>query len=148
MKPRLSIAVVLFQDFELLDVFGPLEMFGLLHENFELCLAAESGDIVASRQGPRSVVDQVFTDDRQYDILLVPGGNGTRRQVDNPILLDWLRQQSAGAQYVTSVCTGSALLATKIRATRVAASSVLGASMKSILALHIASSSFQFSRDS
>jgi transcriptional regulator GlxA family with amidase domain len=111
MKPRLSIAVVLFQDFELLDVFGPLEMFGLLHQNFELCLVAEDGDTVASRQGPRSVVDQVFADDRQYDILLVPGGNGTRREVDNPVLLDWLKQQSPGAQYVTSVCTGSALLA-------------------------------------
>lgn len=111
MKPRLSVAVVLFQDFELLDVFGPLEMFGLLHQNFELCLVAENGDIVASRQGPRSVIDQVFADDRQYDILLVPGGHGTRRQVDNPIMLDWLRQQSVGAQYVTSVCTGSALLA-------------------------------------
>ena len=111
MKPRLSIAVVLFQDFELLDVFGPLEMFGLLHENFELCLVAVNGDTVASRQGPRSVVDQVFADDRQYDILLVPGGHGTRQQVGNPVLLDWLRQRSSEAQYVTSVCTGSALLA-------------------------------------
>lgn len=111
MKTRLSIAAVLFQDFELLDVFGPLEMFGLLQENFELCLLAENGGTVASRQGPRSVVDQVFADDRQYDVLLVPGGHGTRRQVDNPVLLEWLRQQSAGAQFVTSVCTGSALLA-------------------------------------
>jgi len=111
MKTKRSIGVVLFHDFELLDVFGPLEMFGLLPEHFEIRLVAENGAIVASRQGPRSVIDHEFDDDHQFDILLVPGGMGTRQQVTNPMLLEWLRGQSAGAQYITSVCTGSALLA-------------------------------------
>jgi len=43
MTKRLSLAVVLFEGFELLDVFGPLEMFGLLPEQFEIFLVAESG---------------------------------------------------------------------------------------------------------
>ena len=111
MKSMRSIGVVLFPEFELLDVFGPLEMYGMAPESFEIHMVAERSGEVASKQGPRSVVEHVFADERQYDLLLVPGGRGTRVEVDNPRLLDWLRAQSAGAEYVTSVCTGSALLA-------------------------------------
>jgi transcriptional regulator GlxA family with amidase domain len=108
---RRSIGVVLFPDFELLDVFGPLEMFGLLPEHFKLCLLSENGGTVASRQGPESVVNYEFAKAPQQDILLVPGGMGTRQEVENPLLLNWLRQQASGAEFVVSVCTGSALLA-------------------------------------
>lgn len=111
MTDRLSIAGVLFDEFELLDLFGPFEMFGLLPEHFELRLVSENGDAVASAQGPASVVDFSFSDSPRFDMLLVPGGRGTRREVDNPVMLDWLRRQSQQASYVTSVCTGSALLA-------------------------------------
>lgn len=106
-----SIGIVLFQGFEILDVFGPIEMFGMYPENFEICLVAERDGEVASAQGPRSVVDHTFRDDIHYDVLLVPGGQGTRREVSNPAMLDWLTERSAKAQYVTSVCTGSAVLA-------------------------------------
>ena len=111
MNIKHRIGVVLFKDFELLDVFGPLEMFGLLPEHFEIHLVAEAGPLIASRQGPKSAIDHEFGDNYQYDILLVPGGMGTRQQVANPVLLEWLSKQSVGAQYITSVCTGSALLA-------------------------------------
>lgn len=106
-----SIGVVVFDEFELLDVFGPLEMYGMAPESFEIHMVAEKAGTVASKQGPRSVVDHDFGEERPYDILLVPGGRGTRTEVDNPALLEWLRTQSAAAEYVTSVCTGSALLA-------------------------------------
>ncbi len=106
-----SIGVVLFEEFELLDVFGPLEMYGMAPESFEIHMVAESGGEIASRQGPRSVVEHGFGEERQFDVLLVPGGRGTRAQIGNPRLLEWLRIQSMGAEYVTSVCTGSALLA-------------------------------------
>jgi putative intracellular protease/amidase len=105
-----TIGVLLFPEFELLDVFGPLEMFGMLDE-FSIRLVAEHERTVASTQGPRSVIDDLFADNRAYDILLVPGGRGTRREVDNPKLLGWLQTKAASAEYVTSVCTGSALLA-------------------------------------
>ncbi len=111
MKSTRSIAVVLFDEFELLDVFGPLEMFGMTPDSFEICMVAERAGEVASRQGPKSVVEHEFSDGRQYDILLVPGGKGTRKEVDNLPLLEWIRNQSSGAEYVTSVCTGSAILA-------------------------------------
>lgn len=106
-----SIGVVLFEGFELLDVFGPLEMYGIVPESFEIHMVAESGGDIASAQGPRSVVEHEFGEERQYDVLLVPGGRGARAEVENPRLLEWLRIQSMGAELVTSVCTGSALLA-------------------------------------
>ena len=106
-----SVGVLLFEGFELLDVFGPLEMLGMLDEDFAIRLVAESAPTVASNQGPRSVIDNHFADDRGYDVLLIPGGLGTRREVENPVLLDWLRKTAERAEIVASVCTGSALLA-------------------------------------
>ncbi|HVY98721.1 MAG TPA: DJ-1/PfpI family protein [Dongiaceae bacterium] len=105
------LGVLLFPDFELLDVFGPLEMFGLLDQEFEIRLVAEHGPDVASKQGPRSRIDDLIGDRRKYDMLLVPGGMGTRREVQNRELLDWLVEAAARAEIVASVCTGSALLA-------------------------------------
>lgn len=106
-----TIGVVLFPEFELLDVFGPLEMFGMLPEAFEIRLVAECGPLVASRQGPRSALDDTFDDDRDYDLLLVPGGRGTRRAVESEGFLGWLRRKAEAAEIVATVCTGSALLA-------------------------------------
>lgn len=106
-----TVGVLLFEGFELLDVFGPLEMLGMLHEDFAIRLVAEQAPQVASAQGPRSVIDDHFADDRAYDVLLVPGGMGTRREVENAALLRWLAQAAGRAEIVASVCTGSALLA-------------------------------------
>ena len=72
---------------------------------------AERSGTVASAQGPRSVVDQTFDDAGSMDLLLVPGGRGTRNEVDNEYLLGWLRSRSEVAEIVASVCTGSAVLA-------------------------------------
>jgi putative intracellular protease/amidase len=90
-----TIGVVLFADFELLDMFGPLEMFGAAPEHFDIRLVSENGGNVTSRQGPQSVVDHSFGDAPHLDILLVPGGQGTRREVDNEVMMSWLKR-SAG----------------------------------------------------
>lgn len=111
MPKVMTIAVVLFDGFELLDVFGPLEMFGNYPDIFKIIMVAETPGFVASAQGPQSKVEEVFSDDIQYDILLVPGGQGARVEVKNSVLLEWLTDQAKLAKYVTSVCTGSALLA-------------------------------------
>ena len=111
MGSKRTLGVVLFEGFELLDVFGPLEMFGLAADHFEIRLISESGGVVASRQGPKSVCDDSFQSAPEIDVLLVPGGIGTRREVNNPVLLNWLKERSQQAELVASVCTGSALLA-------------------------------------
>ena len=111
MRSKRTIGVVLFEGFELLDVFGPLEMFGLEADHFEIRLIAEHGGVVASRQGPKSVSDDSFQSAPALDVLMVPGGFGTRREVNNPELLAWLKTRSEQSELVVSVCTGSALLA-------------------------------------
>ena len=111
MTYKRTIGVVLFEGFELLDVFGPLEMFGLATDHFEIRLISENGGVVASRQGPKSVSDDSFQSAPAIDVLLVPGGTGTRREVDNPVLLEWLKARAQQAELVASVCTGSALMA-------------------------------------
>ena len=111
MRSKRTIGVVLFEGFELLDVFEPLEMFGLAADDFEIRLISEHGGVVSSRQGPKSVCDAAFGSSPALDLLLVPGGIGTRREVINPVLLEWLKTHSEQAELVTSVCTGSALLA-------------------------------------
>jgi transcriptional regulator GlxA family with amidase domain len=113
MAVRLTLGIVLFEDFELLDVFGPCEAYGSHHLDgaFELATVAAQAGRVASAQGPAAVADYSFEAAPRLDLLLVPGGIGTRREVSNPALLDWLRNRSTEARLVTSVCTGAALLA-------------------------------------
>ena len=106
-----TLGAVIFPGFELLDLYGPLEMFGLLPEQVEIRLVAETEAPIASGAGPRAVADDLFSAGRGYDLLLVPGGPGTRCEVSNETLLAWLRSQGEAASKVATVCTGSALLA-------------------------------------
>jgi transcriptional regulator GlxA family with amidase domain len=108
-----TLGVVLFPKFELLDVFGPLEMFGKLAEQsmIDIVMVAQRAGAVASAQGPAAVADRGFGDCPRLDLLLVPGGMGTRTEVDNPVLIDWLRARASDAEIAMTVCTGAALLA-------------------------------------
>lgn len=106
----INVGAVLFDGFELLDVFGPLEMFGMLGKRCEIrMLAAEPGS-VRSNQGPASVAESALAGDHALDVLLVPGGMGTRREMLNEPFLAELRRQCERARFVASVCTGSLLL--------------------------------------
>jgi transcriptional regulator GlxA family with amidase domain len=108
-----TVGALLFEGFELLDVFGPLEAWGMLAARGECTIVtvAETAGPVASFQGPRAVAEHSLATCPSLDVLLVPGGFGTRREVQNTTLLAWLRQRASEAQVVTSVCTGAALLA-------------------------------------
>jgi transcriptional regulator GlxA family with amidase domain len=106
-----SVGVLLFDRFELLDVCGPLEMFGVLPDRYHIALLAEVGGTVASTQGPKLAIDLTLSEADRFDLLLVPGGIGTRKEVENTVLLDWLRLQAERAERVATVCTGSGLLA-------------------------------------
>ena len=86
-------------------------MFGLMEDAPDIRIVAATAEPVASRQGPRSAVDATFADGAAFDLLLVPGGPGTRPGVEDADLLAWLAQATAASRLVTTVCTGSALLA-------------------------------------
>ncbi len=92
-------------------MFGPLEMFGLLSSEFEIRMVAENKGDVPSAQGPRTAVDETYETNGDYDLILVPGGRGTRTEVGNASTLSWLEKVEPKADFVLSVCTGSALLA-------------------------------------
>jgi putative intracellular protease/amidase len=107
----LKVAAVVFPGFELLDVFGPLELLGMLRERVSISMVAEYAEAVASSQGPKTVIDLPMSEVAALDVLLVPGGWGTRREVQNEHFLHLLLRLASQARFVTSVCTGSALLA-------------------------------------
>jgi putative intracellular protease/amidase len=109
--PARRLGVLLYPGFELLDVFGPLEMFGNLTGVIDVAVVAQNLGPVASAQGPAVNAEHDFSNCPRLDLLLVPGGLGTREQIDNQPLVDWLRERSEAAEVVMSVCTGSALLA-------------------------------------
>lgn len=108
---RREIATVLFDGFEVLDVFGPLEVFGLAGRRFNLTMLGPVAGPVRSAQGPAVVAHVAYRDAPRADIVLVPGGIGTRRLVSDVAFIEWLAEWAARAELVTSVCTGSGLLA-------------------------------------
>ena len=101
----------LFPGFELLDTFGPLEMFGNMPGAVDIVTVAQRKGPVRSGQGPSAMADYGFDDCPPLDLLLIPGGMGTRTEVDNAATLDWLRQRVPAAEVVMTVCSGTALLA-------------------------------------
>jgi transcriptional regulator GlxA family with amidase domain len=105
------LGVVLFPGFELLDVFGPLEMFGLLKGTVDITMVAQQPGHVSSAQGPEAVARYGFDDCPPLNLLLVPGGFGTRTEVENPHLLSFLRRRVPEVEIAMTVCTGTSLLA-------------------------------------
>lgn len=106
-----NVAVVLFDGFEVLDVFGPVELFSRLPDAYALSYIADRAGNVRSSQGIEVIAPESFDIANTPDIVMVPGGMGTRALVDDREFLNGLISFSAGADLITSVCTGSALLA-------------------------------------
>ena len=118
--PVRTVAVVLFERFTVLDVYGPVQAFascrvtrpdGSRHNFFKMFTVGAKAGPVSSGEGVATVADYAFEDAPPFDILLVPGGFGTRLVVNDEDWLTRLAATSRRAQITTSVCTGSALLA-------------------------------------
>jgi transcriptional regulator GlxA family with amidase domain len=106
-----TLGALLFQDFEVLDLFGPLEMFGNMPGQIEVVTVAERAGPVRSAQGPRVQADHGLSDCPRLDLLLIPGGIGTRAEVENARLTSWLRERAGQVEVMMTVCTGTSLLA-------------------------------------
>lgn len=103
--------VLLFDRFETLDVFGPVEILGSVPEIFKLNFISLKGGIVESSQNVR-VDTNLYTNEKNIEkILLVPGGIGTREKVDDNNFINFIENISNQSKYIISICTGSALLA-------------------------------------
>jgi len=114
------VGIVLFENVEVLDFCGPFEVFSVTRRNeekrreetspFEVLLVAEHPDPVIATGNMKVIPHETFKNCPRLDILVVPGGWGTRKERDNPVMLDWLRTRAAEVETLTSVCTGSMLL--------------------------------------
>ena len=117
---RKRVGIVLFDEIEVLDFCGPFEVFSTVRLNeakrreelspFEVLTVAGKSDPVTTSGGMRVLPGATFVDCPRLDILVVPGGWGTRRELDNPVMLRWLRERNAEVEILTSVCTGAMLL--------------------------------------
>lgn len=105
------ISVVLFEGFELLDVFGPVELFSMVPDRLAIEFIGPEAGPVASSQGVQVTATIRYDAAETPDITLISGGRGTRRLVNDEVFLSWLRAWATPASLVTSVCTGSAVLA-------------------------------------
>jgi transcriptional regulator GlxA family with amidase domain len=112
--PQIRVGIVLFDDVEELDFAGPWEVFGLTHK---LTGGALTATTLAEREGPiraakglRILADHTLDDAPPLDLVLVPGGQGTRRELHNPKLVGFLRDVAPRCRFVTSVCTGALVL--------------------------------------
>ena len=109
-EEKLTLGAIFYEGFELLDMYGPLEMFGIM-SLVDIVTVAEKAGPVKSAQGPQSLAEYSFEDCPPLDLLLLPGGIGTIPELKNEAMLNFLRERSKTAKYTMSVCTGSALLA-------------------------------------
>lgn len=115
----ISIGVLVFDDAEELDFAGPWEVFTMANEVAKhrggppvhnVKLIAERDAPVRCAKGLRVIPDVAITACSELDLLLVPGGSGTRREAGNLALLGWIAHIGRKAAWVTSVCTGVLLL--------------------------------------
>jgi len=117
---RKRVGIVLFENIEVLDFCGPFEVFSVVRLNeekrreepspFEALLVAEKSGPVAATGGMKVIPDHTFESCPKLEILVVPGGWGTRKELKNPAMLNWLRTRALEIKTLTSVCTGSMLL--------------------------------------
>lgn len=114
-----TIGILVFDDAEELDFVGPYEVFTMTNEVFaqekkgrpqEVLLVAESDRVIVCAKGMRVVPHATTKSCPPLDVLLVPGGMGTRREAKNEALLGWIAAKAAECTWVTSVCTGALLL--------------------------------------
>lgn len=111
-----TLAILIFDEVEVLDFCGPFEVFSVANRfteppAFTVLTMAETAKPVLTRGGLSVNPHHTIADCPPPDILIVPGGYGTRKEMHNATLIDWIRQAAPRAELILSVCTGALLLA-------------------------------------
>ncbi len=121
---RWNVGILVFDGVEVLDFAGPFEVFSRVRLTpgidsrrsdesapFVVFTVARSAGPIRATGGLEVVPRFTFSDAPPVDVLVVPGGFGTRALLEDAVVLDWIRRAAAGSKLATSVCTGSLLLA-------------------------------------
>lgn len=108
-------AILIFDEVEVLDFAGPFEVFSVTGrrrklEPFDVYTVAERLAPVAARNGLGINPKYSFANCPPPDILVVPGGYGTRREMKNPVMLEWVARMAPSCDLLLSVCTGALVL--------------------------------------
>ena len=111
LRDPLALGAILYGGFELLDLYGPLEMFGNLKPQIEIITVAEKVGPVSSFQGPQTAADFDYQNCPPLDLILLPGGFGTLDELGNQAILSFLKERVPSAKAAMSVCSGSWILA-------------------------------------
>ncbi|MDR3478929.1 MAG: DJ-1/PfpI family protein [Gammaproteobacteria bacterium] len=108
-----TVGFLLFNDIEELDFVGPWEIFSIWSKTFDgpktITVSQNSGEIVCAK-GLKIISQYSFSNCPSFDVLVVPGGWGTRAQAENAVLIDFIRERSKHCKYILGVCTGAFLL--------------------------------------
>jgi putative intracellular protease/amidase len=107
----MNVGILLFDEFETLDVFGPVEILGRIKDHFNITFYSLTGGMIHNNHGISIATQKLENTTAGVDIFLIPGGPGSRKEVDNIPLINTIRKISETTQYVLTVCTGSAILA-------------------------------------
>ena len=105
-----DINIILFDNFTLLDAFGPIEVFRCLEKYYSIKLYSLNGGKVKS-VADLEIETKPIIDIKNYDILLIPGGAGVREIINDNLFINEIKKLTDKSSQVLSVCTGSALLA-------------------------------------
>lgn len=106
-----TIGIVLFEDAEELDWAGPWEVLTAgAKDGDRVVTVAEHDGLIRCAKGLRVAADHTFESCPPLDVILVPGGLGSRVEMKNPAMLEFVRTQAANAEWTTSVCTGAFVL--------------------------------------
>ena len=107
----MEIAIPLYDRFTALDAVGPYQVLSALPEARVRFIAAEAGPVRTDNRMLTLMAEASLEDVPRPDILVVPGGIGTRALLEDEAMLSWVRTAHQTSQFTTSVCTGSLLLA-------------------------------------
>ncbi|MEI1278032.1 DJ-1/PfpI family protein [Leptospira venezuelensis] len=110
MQEPFNIGLLIFPDLTPLDFVGPYEVFSRM-KNSKVYVIAETKDAIPSERGLFILPDKSLDENVDLHLVLVPGGLGVNRLMENEKVLNWLREKSKTCRYISSVCTGSLVLA-------------------------------------
>ncbi|TCK83389.1 type 1 glutamine amidotransferase family protein [Albibacterium bauzanense] len=88
----MNVGVLLFEDFETLDVFGPVEILGRLKDFYTITFYSLYGGLIKNSHNVSILTEKLERADKRVEIFLIPGGLGTRKEVDNVLLIDKIKQ--------------------------------------------------------
>ena len=115
MQKKRNVAILIYDDAEVLDFAGPFEVFSVTselnnHELFNVFTVAEKSSPISAVNGLSVNPTYTFGDHPPIDILIISGGNGSRNQMENENTLNWISDIKDNLEFLVSICSGSRLL--------------------------------------